>query len=174
MTQCHFPRNIMTSCCLPDKFPEPLPTFLNTAKPQIQSYIQPQQLHQGKSTWHRSHVLVYISPILSYLLGSVSHVFLPSTSTWMFIIWLSCFFPPILKGEKNCQTPQGWGRKNSTPFRHIPPNTLSAALAVSPRSKPKRKRSIPNLGFKRIWASKLKGSSGIHVKKHICLYYSNI
>ena len=31
------------------------------------------------------------------------------------------------------------------------PNTLSASLAVSPRSKPKRKRSIPNLGKRWSW-----------------------
>ena len=31
-------------------------------------------LHQGKSTWHRSYVLVYISPVLTYLLGSVPRI----------------------------------------------------------------------------------------------------
>ena len=39
-------------------------------------------VHQGKSTWHRSHVLVYISPVLTYLLGSVPCIF-----TIRYIIW---------------------------------------------------------------------------------------
>ena len=32
-------------------------------------------IHPGKSTWHRSHVLVYIGPILTCLLGSVPCIF---------------------------------------------------------------------------------------------------
>ena len=35
------------------------------------------ELHQGKSKWHSYHVLVYISPVLTYLLGTVSHVLWP-------------------------------------------------------------------------------------------------
>ena len=35
----------------------------------------PQDYTKVKSTWHRSHVLVYISPILTYLLGSVPCIF---------------------------------------------------------------------------------------------------
>ena len=27
-------------------------------------------IHQGKSRWHNYHVLVYISPVLTYLLGT--------------------------------------------------------------------------------------------------------
>ena len=29
------------------------------------------EIHQGKSKWHSYHVLVYISPVLTYLFGAV-------------------------------------------------------------------------------------------------------
>ena len=34
-------------------------------------------IHQGKSTWHRSHVLVYISPVQFPTFWGLCHVFLP-------------------------------------------------------------------------------------------------
>ena len=40
-------------------------------------------LHQDKSTWHRSHVLVYISPILTYLLGVCGMYFYPQVIRWI-------------------------------------------------------------------------------------------
>ena len=42
-------------------------------------------IHEGKSRWHRYHVLVYISPVLTYLLGTVSHVLWPCYGpSWLF------------------------------------------------------------------------------------------
>ena len=35
------------------------------------------KLHQDKSRWHSYHVLFYISPVLTYLLGTVCHVLWP-------------------------------------------------------------------------------------------------
>ena len=39
--------------------------------PKLEKPSPKKNLHQGKSRWHSHHVLVYISPVLTYLLGTV-------------------------------------------------------------------------------------------------------
>ena len=52
-------------------------------------------IHQGKSTWHRPHVLVYISTVLTYLLGTVPCIFtlreedILNPKPWRFGSWSS-------------------------------------------------------------------------------------
>ena len=46
-------------------------TVITNPKYQILTNYHIYHLHQGKSRWHSCHVLVYISPVLTYLLGTV-------------------------------------------------------------------------------------------------------
>ena len=36
--------------------------------------FEEKDIQQGKSRWHSYHVLVYISPVLTYLLGTVPSI----------------------------------------------------------------------------------------------------
>ena len=82
--------------------------------------LRSMDLHQGtsKSRWHSYHVLVYISPVLTYLLGTVSHVL------WPWGKWIVIVIPTASFGGTLPLAPQT--RRQESPPRFFGCNALVA------------------------------------------------
>ena len=133
-----------------------------TAKPQRQSYIHPQQLH-GCLSW----LLCFCPPISRESCQNTQPfwiLFVERNSNpkskrktyihiYIYIHTIDGRNPKQAPGMmlEPCLFKVDFNYLSLNWFSPGVPNTLSASLAVSPRSKPKRKRSIPNLGKRWSW-----------------------
>ena len=55
----------------------------HNTKEYITHRIHGTGIHQGKSRWHRNHVLAYISPVLTYPFGDCAMCFDHKVFTYM-------------------------------------------------------------------------------------------
>ena len=70
------------------------------------------KVRQGKSRWHSYHVLVYISPVLTYLLGTVSHVLWPwgINKVTNSETWTQKFHSQDPRGSNFSESPESFSR----------------------------------------------------------------
>ena len=149
----------MAPCYLPHKIPKPVPTFLHCKT--TKTIIHP----PSTITWMFIMAFVFLS---TYFEGK-----LPNTQPFWILFVERNSTPKSKRKNVHIRTIDGRNPKqapgmvlepclsmvdfNYLSLNWFSPGTftpLSASLAVSPRSKPKRKRSIPNLRKRWSWCTR--------------------